>query len=300
MSDSTAGLRRHIDAAIELQSVVRAMKALAASSIAPYEKSVAALADYDRAVQLGLSASFRAGATATAFDDMAATPVSTGYGAIVFGSDQGLVGQFNEVVADFAIRAMAALPGRPTVLAVGERVAGRLTDAGLAVAALFVVPGSVQAITSAVAKIQVASEAQRIRGGHASVYLFHNRPREGASFEPVSQRLLPLDQQWRQALRETPWPTRQLADVMGPDATTLRGLIREYLFISIFRACAQSLASETASRLMAMERADKNIDELLAILRATFHRLRQSSIDEELFDVVSGYESLVSPSVTAA
>ena len=41
-----------------------------------------------------------------------------------------------------------------------------------------------------------------------------------------------------------------------------------------------------------MQRAEKNIDELLATLQDSFHRLRQSSIDEELFDVVSGFEAL--------
>jgi F-type H+-transporting ATPase subunit gamma len=73
---------------------------------------------------------------------------------------------------------------------------------------------------------------------------------------------------------------------------TLRALIREYLFISLFRACAESLASENASRLAAMERADKNIDELLETLHGTFHRIRQAGIDEELFDVISGFEAL--------
>jgi F-type H+-transporting ATPase subunit gamma len=72
----------------------------------------------------------------------------------------------------------------------------------------------------------------------------------------------------------------------------MRPLIREYLFISLFRACAESLASENASRLSAMQRADKNINELLDDLQSTFNRLRQSSIDAELFDVVSGYEAL--------
>ena len=50
---------------------------------------------------------------------------------------------------------------------------------------------------------------------------------------------------------------------MGGGTATLRALIREYLFVSLFRACAESLASENASRLAAMQRADKNIDELL-------------------------------------
>jgi len=65
-----------------------------------------------------------------------------------------------------------------------------------------------------------------------------------------------------------------------------------YHIYSLLRACAESLASENASRLAAMQRADKNIDELLQDLNRTFHRLRQSGIDEELFDVISGFEAL--------
>ena len=79
---------------------------------------------------------------------------------------------------------------------------------------------------------------------------------------------------------------------MGTSTTALRALIREYLFVSLFRACAESLASENASRSAAMQRADKNIDELLEVLNRTFHRLRQNGIDEELFDVTSGFEAL--------
>lgn len=36
----------------------------------------------------------------------------------------------------------------------------------------------------------------------------------------------------------------------------------------------------------------KNIDELLEDLNRNFHRLRQNGIDEELFDVISGFEAL--------
>jgi F-type H+-transporting ATPase subunit gamma len=79
---------------------------------------------------------------------------------------------------------------------------------------------------------------------------------------------------------------------MGGGIATLRALIREYLFVSLFRACAESLASENASRLAAMQRADKNINDLLEDLNRTFHRFRQNGIDEELFDVISGFEAL--------
>ncbi len=69
-------------------------------------------------------------------------------------------------------------------------------------------------------------------------------------------------------------------------------MIREYPFVSIFRACAESLASENASRLAAMDRADRNIDEMLGTLEDALHRLRQAKIDEELSDVISGFKAL--------
>jgi F-type H+-transporting ATPase subunit gamma len=103
---------------------------------------------------------------------------------------------------------------------------------------------------------------------------------------------LPLDAQWQHSLAKVRWPTANLPEVWGDGTATLRALIREYLFISLFRACAESLASENASRLAAMQRADKNINDLLEQLHGAFHQLRQSGIDEELFDVISGFEAL--------
>jgi F-type H+-transporting ATPase subunit gamma len=137
-----------------------------------------------------------------------------------------------------------------------------------------------------------ASEARRRQGDIAELHLFYNRPAVGAVYASIGQRLLPLDESWRGKLAECPWPTENLPEVMGGGAPTLRALIREYLFVSLFRACAESLASENASRLAAMQRADKNIDELLDDLKGTFHRLRQGGIDAELFDVISGFEAL--------
>ena len=46
------------------------------------------------------------------------------------------------------------------------------------------------------------------------------------------------------------------------DETQLfRALIREYLFVSLYRAFAESLASENASRLASMQVAERNIDD---------------------------------------
>jgi F-type H+-transporting ATPase subunit gamma len=295
MSDTTASLRRKISSAGDLQSVVRTMKTLAASSIGQYEKSVSALADYHRTVELGLAACFQKSNLVAPSVDRNNSVDAGPIGAVVFGSDQGLVGQFNDVVADFAIKTLAALPGKAQVWAVGERIHARLADSGLPLMGLFAVPNSVQAITPLISQIQVESEAHRAKREYARLYVFHNRPQAGPRYEPVSQRLLPLDAEWQRGLTKVPWPTGNLPEILGSGTGTLRVLIREYLFISLFRACAESLASENASRLAAMQRADKNIDELLETLQGTFHRLRQTGIDEELFDVISGFEAQVGP-----
>ena len=293
MSDGLAALRHKISGASDLRAVVRTMKALAASSIGDYERSVLALADYDRMVSLGLGECFRqARANPTATPETASPRASDLMSAIVFGSDQGLVGPFNDVIAEHAIKTLAALRGRAQIWAVGERVQARLKDAGLTILGTYAVPESVEAIATLVAQIQIDGEAHRVKTGTTQVHVFHNRPLAASLYEPVGQRLLPLDAAWQQSLAALPWPGKVLPEVLDHGATTLRSLIREYLFISLFRACAESLASENASRLAAMERADRNIKDLLEQLHGSFHRLRQGSIDEELFDVTAGYEAL--------
>jgi len=199
MSDTVASLRRKIDSAKDLQSVVRTMKALAASNIGQYERSARALADYYRTVELGLAACFRGSEPAASTVGRDGRRDATVVGAVVFGSDQGLVGRFNEVVVDEAIKALGALSrkaGRAEVWAVGERVQARLANAGLPLTGLFAVPNSVKAIAPLVGRMLVESEARH--GGHedTELHLFYNRPTSGAVYAPVHQRLLPLDQEW--------------------------------------------------------------------------------------------------------
>jgi F-type H+-transporting ATPase subunit gamma len=293
MSETMESLRRKIDRANDLQSVVRTMKALAASNIGQYEKSVSALSDYYRTVELGLGICFREIAPSAAPAERKKQKNTAGtVGAVVFGSDQGLVGQFNDIIANYAVKKLAVFPDKVQVWAVGERVNSRLEDAGLPLVGLFAVPNSVKAITPLIGQILVESEKLRSQDEDAELHLFYNRHKTRATYEPVSQRLLPLDETWQHDLTELTWPTKNLPEVIGNSAETLRALIREYLFVSLFRACAESLASENASRLAAMQRADKNIDELLEELNGEFYRVRQSGIDEELFEVVSGFEAL--------
>lgn len=196
------------------------------------------------------------------------------------------------MLADFAVKNLNAHSGRKKVWAVGERINARLQDAGIQPEGMFNVPDSVNAITPLASQILIECKTYFENDENAGLYIFHNRPEYGAIYRQSVRRLLPLDEAWKNNIIEKSWPTKYIPEVMNQGANTLLALIHEYLFVSLFRASAESLASENASRLAAMQRAEKNIDELLEDLNRNFHRLRQSSIDEELFDVISGFEAL--------
>ena len=289
MSETPEALQRKIKSARELKSVVRTMKSLAALSILQYERAICSLADYYHAVELGLAACFRGKAAVHSLTNREKPLNSPSAAAIVFGSDQGLVGQFNDHLAQFVLMKLNERPGRKVTWAVGERIYARLQDIGLQPKRLYPVPNSVAAITPLISQILIDNE---ILLENAEVYIFHNRPGSGATYEPVKQRLLPLDEEWERTLGRIKWPTKMLPQVVGDGTPIILALIREYLFVSLFKACAESLASEHASRLAAMQRAQRNIDDLLELLQVTFNQKRQTSIDAELFDVISGFEVL--------
>ena len=288
MSGATEGLARKIAAAQDLQMVVRSMKALAAANIGQYERAVVALHDYYRTVNLAV----RACRSASSRPSRAKPAGAEGLGAVIFGSDQGLVGRFNEVLMEFVERTLGARTGRPVrVWAVGERMQALTADANRGPRPI-AVPNSVDTIAAVVGQIlleiALAQEEATIR----EVYVFHNTPKNAALYEPVARRLLPLDEQWQAEIAAVVWPTPRVPQVIQGRSPALESFVREYLFALLYQACAESLASENASRLAAMQRAEKNIEGLIEDMSRRFHRIRQESIDEELFEVISGYESL--------
>lgn len=290
MSDTLINLQRRQRSAGDLASVVRTMKAMATSNITQYELAVQSLEDYYRTISLGLYTCFtRENISVISNQPTKANQISV---AIIFGSDQGLVGRFNDVVTGYAREIMKDIPGEVEVWAVGERVYVLLEDGSQAPPRLLHVPNSVSAITPLVNQLLIQIEEYRQSDRLNRIYVFHNTPITGGGYQPESQQLFPPDEKWLKGITELSWPSQNLPQVIGGVEDTLRVLIREYLFVSIYKACAESLAGENASRLDAMQRAEKNIDEMLDDLRQDYNRLRQSTIDAELFDVIAGFEAL--------
>lgn len=284
-------LHKQLDSLDDLRSIVKTMKALSAASIRQYEQAVAALAGYYQTVERGLYVVLK---------DMQQTPSPAArmpghVVAIVFGSDHGLCGRFNEEISDYTIRhltATAAPQEKRLLLAVGARVAASLEHKGETIDASFLVPGSAAHITATVQKILLQIDAWGELAGVHSVCLFYNRHAEGQGYQPTAFELLPVDLQRLRRLEEGQWPGRSLPTFSMDRAPLLSRLLQQYLFVSIFRACAESQAAEHTSRLAAMQAAQRNLDDRFEELTTHFRRARQNAITSELLDVVSGFEAI--------
>lgn len=283
-------LQRTVATVENLQGIVRTMKTLAAVSIRQYEQAVAAVAHYERAVRLGLTAVLSNKAA------LQPTPSSPGkretiVGVVVFGSDHGLCGRFNEDLAEHVRAALAEFPAPgQRIMAVGVRLAALLESLGLAPEQTFYTPAAASGIVQTLRQLLPALEQWR-HTGVERLLLCHPRPRPGMHPVPQSVVLLPLDP--ATFLSPQPWPGRSLPGHYGDREALLTTLLREWLFIAFFRGCAESLASEHASRLLAMQNAERNIEERLTALHKVYYQQRQEAITTELLDVVVGFEALL-------
>ncbi|HOD35443.1 MAG TPA: F0F1 ATP synthase subunit gamma [Syntrophales bacterium] len=289
---TTEALKRKIQSAQDLLSVVKTMKALAAVSIRQYQRAVESLNEYNRTVEMGLQVALK---KMTRDVPRVKKAAIDRIGAIVFGSDQGLCGQLNALVVNHALDEMKAL-GVPkanrSVICVGSRPADILADTGQPIMEILDTPGSTAGITPMVQDITMILEEWRFKSQVEHVYLYYNEYISGANYQPKTLRILPVDRAWLENLQKKKWESKTLPMFTMDWETLFLSLIREYLFVSLYRAFAESLASENASRLAAMQNAEKNIEERLEELFGQFHRQRQMVITEELLDIVAGFEAL--------
>ncbi len=285
-------LQKQLESLADLQSIVRTMKALSAASIRQYERAEESLVDYYRTVELGLQAVLRR------FPGPFPNPPgsSAPAGAVIFGSDHGLCGRFNEEIVAHAQHQLANLAGADgpsPIVAVGMRAADELAAvAGYGVEVNYLTPSSSEAITATVRQLLVKLDEWQNERGIEQAFVFHNRPADGSGYQSTGFQLLPVEEPRFRDLQIKSWPTRTLPTFRAPAWQLLSSLLHQYFFVALFQACAQSLAAEHSSRLAAMQRAEKNIDERLEELTASYRRERQGAITAELLDVVAGFEAL--------
>ncbi len=292
MAQTLEVMRRRMESASDLHGIVRVMKALSSSSIRQCEKAVESMQDYNQAIELGLQVLLRLQPNGFAgqMDGGGRRPT-----ILVFGTDQGMCGAFNERVAEFLAESAGRPPEggqHPDVVPVGSRILARLEDAGFRFQGRFNMPSTLSAIPSGVHSLLLHLEELRFKRQADQIDLIHHRPGDRGGAHPVRIRLLPLDQAWLGELRGRKWTSRSLPTLGGDWEKLFSLMVREHLFSVLYRAFAESMASENAARLASMQAAEKNIETHLASLTAQYNQSRQQGITEELMDIVTGFENM--------
>ena len=289
--ETLESLSKRISTTSDLKSIVRTMKSLSAVSIRQYERAAAALRDYSRATELGLQVLLREAPLTSIEQREPDGPTA----AIVFGTDHGLCGRFNEQIVRFAQAEMARrsiAAGDGPCLVVGVQAASRLKAAGQRIDDVYLLPGSAGGLTGMSQTILLKIDEWRATRAVTRVLLFHNARSPEAVTAPVCLQLLPLDPDWLRRLAARRWPSHVLPAYTMDRQELFTSLIRDHLFVSISRAGAESMASEHATRLASMQAAERNIEEHLEEMNGAFRRRRQQDITEELLDIVAGFETL--------
>lgn len=295
--DTLESLSASLKTAEGIRSIVRTMKSLSAASIHQYERAADAIAVYSDTVDQGLQVVLR--------ERQAQRPdgpvwrrdtLDSGRGAvIVIGSDRGLCGRFNDRIAAFAskdlLQTRDAAHGRPLLCVMGVRAAARLSTEGHDADETITLPGSAGGLSQAAQQVITHIERLHRTEGVTQVHLAHNSRTAGAGSTPVARRVLPVALDYLEALARKPWPSRRLPMFQMEGKALLEWLLREHIYVAVYRALAESLASEHASRLASMQNAEHNIGERQEELLASFRQKRQESITGELLDLIVGFET---------
>ena len=280
------GLKKSIDSAGNLKSIVGTMKAHASSNINQFQNAAKASREYRRVLDMSLY-------VVLSGEEEELMPMETlDKGDVVhfvFGSDHGLAGRFNERIIDYALKNIEKKEDQK-VIAIGQQALQRLRF-DFDVIDYFHVPQTTDSIASMVTNLLVKIDELRDEGNITKIILYYNKPTDNYGFIEERETLFPIDLS-KVIKDKVNWESKSIPTYFSDKEVLLSDLIRQYIFITLYRAFCYSLASENASRLSSMQSAEKNIEERLEELNYEYRRERQNSITEEINDVISGFKAI--------
>lgn len=289
MTQTLEALSRRTATLTSIRGIVHTMKTMSAINAVPYEHAARSVESYHQTVLSGL----RAFVAKTGPIAMPAA-ASAERILVVFGSDHGLCGNYNEVLAVTARTEASRVDGGARVLCVGARMNDALSDQGLSPEVTLLPPASADGIGRLASDL--VTRLDEIGGGDvhnriAVTLVFTRRAGKGQR-EPVVSPLLPLAPSLLSDPGRVGWQSRSLPDYTMRAMPLLAALLRNHIFASVFHASAEAMVTENAARLALMQQAEQAVDDRLEEVGGQFRLVRQDEITSELMDIIIGFEAL--------
>ena len=287
MAQTLEQLGRKNDTLTSIRGIVHTMKTLSAINAAPYEQAAQSIEAYHQTILQGLAAFVYRNGGVRSFTETLKPNTRL---LVVFGSDHGLCGNYNELVADKVTAYIQAQPmARQPILCIGSRMGGALLEQNLKPDVVLMPPASADGVGRLAGDI--VTRIERLGRGQllsqlAVSLIFTQRAEQGFQ-ESVVLELLPLSNELLQPLPR--WHSRSLPDYSMAAEALLSSLLRNHVFASVFRASAEAMVTENATRLALMQQAEQSVDEQLEGVKQELNSVRQDEITNELMDIIIGH-----------
>lgn len=287
MAQTLEHLSRKNDTLTSIRGIVHTMKTLSAINAAPYEQAAQSIESYHQTILQGLASFvYRTGGVSVLSEALQPNTQLL----VVFGSDHGLCGNYNELLANKVVEYSEAVPmAKQHILCIGSRMGNALLEQDLSPDVVLMPPASADGVGRLAGDI--VTRIEQLGSGQAltnlAVTLVFTQRQEHGYQETVTRNLLPLDKSLLQP--EQLWQSRSLPDYTMNSEALLAALIRNHVFASVFRASAEAMVTENATRLSLMQQAEQSVDEQLESVQQELSSVRQDEITNELMDIVIGH-----------
>ena len=118
------------------------------------------------------------------------------------------------------------------------------------------------------------------------VYLLNNEMVTKVQYRPILRNFLPVERIEEENGAYASYEFEVEKEVL------IESLLERYLNFQLYRAMLESNAAEHFARMVAMDNATRNADELVKSWTLIFNKARQESITTELIDIVSAAEAM--------
>ena len=290
--------------------ITSAMKLVASSKLVKAQKAIEMLRPYERALarilscipadssaslrmtggadssaSLRMTESAADSATSLSFRSSGASgEISSKTIVIAFAGNTSMCGAFNANVSKKTLEVIRAAEGEAEVWVFGRKMAEALRKEGIQAQRNY---NNLIASPSSDAVSQISAELRRLYdGGEVSrIVLVYNHFVNPGKQVPVEEGFLPFTM-----------PSTEEAPAVEPDYYILepsaeqlaQSLVPQVLDLKLYAALLDSVAAEHAARMVAMQAATDNAEDLLAELTLEYNKGRQQKITAEILDLVAG------------
>jgi F-type H+-transporting ATPase subunit gamma len=215
---------------------------------------------------------------------------------IMITSDRGLAGAYNANILRLVFNRFKSESANVRYVAIGRKGRDLLIRRHLNVIAEFsnLPPAPSFMDVSPIGRIAVE---EFLLGRADAVYLAYTDFITMARQDPIIRKLLPLEvQDTSEHVEEfsaMPSGVSSAAYIYEPDqASILDEIIPRFTALQVYQAILESLASEHAARMVAMQNATDSATALAGALQLEYNKVRQQSITNEILDIVGGANAL--------